>query len=358
MLVYIIMIGLTASSTYVAKHSGHHRWQKMSMLFISVMIPALVAGFRYKNGTDYLLYYSMFNSIRRSGGFNANNGKTIEFGFIWLVKLCCKISQSNVFIYFIIAFFIVFFYVKGCWRLSCNVSLSIILFFIIGTYFDSFNGLRQYIAAAITFFAIPYIFEHNLKKYMVLFLLAMCFHNSAIIMLPVYFVGYYYLDIKKTLIMSIVILFGGSILFSAITHILPYTNYSFYLDSTILGETNITQMAILHTVVMTATATIIYANQREITKRQEIFYSLNSLALCTALMSTFFAPAYRVQYYFLPIEMIFIPELLSMLKSKKNKILVGTMLVSMYLSTLIYGTVFRDLYTCIPYNFYFDFIQK
>ena len=53
------------------------------------------------------------------------------------------------------------------------------------------NGMRQYMAASIVLLGTRYLFSErktDFKKYAVLVLLAYCMHNSAIIMLPIYFV--------------------------------------------------------------------------------------------------------------------------------------------------------------------------
>lgn len=66
--------------------------------------------------------------------------------------------------------------------------LSMYLYITTGSFIVSMNGIRQYLAAAVVFAATKYIFEGNWKLYMALVLLASIFHQSALVMIPIYFI--------------------------------------------------------------------------------------------------------------------------------------------------------------------------
>jgi transmembrane protein EpsG len=51
----------------------------------------------------------------------------------------------------------------------------------------SMNGIRQFLAASILFFATKHIISGNWKKYMLFVLLASTLHQSALILIPLYF---------------------------------------------------------------------------------------------------------------------------------------------------------------------------
>jgi transmembrane protein EpsG len=50
------------------------------------------------------------------------------------------------------------------------------------------NGVRQYLTAAIIFTATKYILDGNWKKYFLIVLFAATFHQSALVLIPIYFV--------------------------------------------------------------------------------------------------------------------------------------------------------------------------
>lgn len=69
--------------------------------------------------------------------------------------------------------------------------MAIFMFVAFGYLGGTMNGMRQYMGAAIVLLATRYLFSEkrtDFIKYAVIILLAYCMHNSAIIMLPLYFV--------------------------------------------------------------------------------------------------------------------------------------------------------------------------
>lgn len=97
------------------------------------------------------------------------------------------------------------------------------------------NGMRQYMAASIVLLGTKYLFsmkKSDFIKYAILILLAYCMHNSAIIMLPLYFV----VRRRSWQLSSYVMVLGSAIVVVAFDAILPsflsaleqtsYSNYS------------------------------------------------------------------------------------------------------------------------------------
>ncbi|MGG1635366.1 EpsG family protein [Paenibacillus sp. NRS-1760] len=66
--------------------------------------------------------------------------------------------------------------------------LSMYLYITTGAFIVSMNGIRQFLAAAIVFSATKFIFEGSWKRYMALVLLGSVFHQSALVMIPIYFI--------------------------------------------------------------------------------------------------------------------------------------------------------------------------
>jgi hypothetical protein len=83
---------------------------------------------------------------------------------------------------------------------------SIMIYFYYG-YFSGFSVIRQVFAAAIFFYSIQFIISRNLPKYIFSILLASCFHISALILFPLYFLAN-----KTYKVNSILLLVGLAIL--------------------------------------------------------------------------------------------------------------------------------------------------
>lgn len=77
------------------------------------------------------------------------------------------------------------------YKYSYPFEMGLFLFVAYGYIGGLMNGVRQYMAAAIVLCATKYLFslkKSDFIKYAVIILLAYCMHNSALVMLPVYFV--------------------------------------------------------------------------------------------------------------------------------------------------------------------------
>lgn len=65
--------------------------------------------------------------------------------------------------------------------------LSLYVYITGGLFLVSMNGIRQVFAAAIIFTATKFLIEGNWKKYILIVLFASAFHQSALILIPIYF---------------------------------------------------------------------------------------------------------------------------------------------------------------------------
>ena len=79
--------------------------------------------------------------------------------------------------------------IKFYQKYSENYVLSIALFILSGEYMGwMMNGMRQFLAVCIIYFAIPWIVEKKYIRCILVILLASTIHQTAIIMLPIIFI--------------------------------------------------------------------------------------------------------------------------------------------------------------------------
>ena len=77
--------------------------------------------------------------------------------------------------------------VKCLQKYSVGFFTSMILFILWGTWTWMFNGMRQFLAVAITFWSLSFIDEDNPIKYIIAVLIAGRIHTSALMLVPLYF---------------------------------------------------------------------------------------------------------------------------------------------------------------------------
>ena len=180
----VFMISTCCFSLYKNRYLG-----KIG-IFFAVMIPSLLAGFRYEVGTDYVTYYYCFSELDKvsynwilTDSFHMN----MERGFLLVSKFIVDLSGARaafgVYSFIIISIFI-FTIIKQYEKYNLTLCY---LIFLITINLSSYNILRQEIALVILFWGFKYIFNKSIVKYGFIVLVACQFHTTAALSVPLYF---------------------------------------------------------------------------------------------------------------------------------------------------------------------------
>lgn len=184
---------------------GENISYKQKKIFLIIVCSEMIcfAGLRATNlgadTTTYLNALEYYSSLPHGEILKAKLVWPYDFeiGYFWLTKLGAWLSLSKTSFLFLIAIFI---YVPVCWfilQYSENPLLSVLTYFAFGCFEYSFGIFRQMIALSIVLIGTRYIREKKLVKYFVTIGVAMAFHTTAIIMLPLYWI--YQVKIEKKL---------------------------------------------------------------------------------------------------------------------------------------------------------------
>ncbi|MGE6538048.1 EpsG family protein [Bacillus luti] len=144
----------------------------------------LVSGFRNNIGDTY--FYMHAYKVTDFNWENVQNSKNIGFGILQMI-LQMYTSDPQVLI-FVTALITNILIVAVLYKYSRMIDLSLYVYIASGMYLVSMNGVRQYLTAAIIFAATKYILDGNWKKYFLVVLFASTFHQSALVLIPIYFV--------------------------------------------------------------------------------------------------------------------------------------------------------------------------
>lgn len=198
-------------------------------------IPALILlvlfiGLRWNVGTDFMSYLDIFNL----SGTPLYSSLPVEWGYLWLNRIFASYEFSFSAVTMVQAIWVMTFIYLGLKDYSFYpFSILIFLLDINCGYTSTVNIMRQAMAMAILFFAIKYIVEHSFYKYLICVLIACCFHISAIIALPIYFLNRFTFN-QWILTLIYLIVFAGSIFRvwdTMINNIMSMTLYGGYLYS-------------------------------------------------------------------------------------------------------------------------------
>lgn len=227
MTVYIVML---LSVSILSVYANGHRWHNGDLnaiqydisgeiaIFVCSAILIFIAGFRYYVGTDYGNYFVRYAYYRDHWidylrAFN-------EPGIKVIAKFGSLIYDSAVTMFVIAALLTVGLCVWTIKKYSIDFCFSMLIYLLAGCYGGCFNGVRQFLAMSIIFAGHRFIYEKKLIKYVFVIILAMSFHKTAIIMLPVYFIagkGINFKTITATMIGSIVVRYSYDVLLSGMS---------------------------------------------------------------------------------------------------------------------------------------------
>jgi len=164
--------------------------KKFFLFLCAVIFIGQMALINPKNTqTDIMMYYYTFERSKSLTLSYIFDTYKYEQGYQILNWIVAKTLKN--WTYFIIIFygFVYFFICRFIYKYSNNIYLSMILFITLGFYGFSLTGLRQTIAISICLWSYDYIKKRKLIPFLLVVLLAFSFHKSAIIFIPLYFLG-------------------------------------------------------------------------------------------------------------------------------------------------------------------------
>ena len=193
---YVLLLVLVVLTTYGGRRSGHALGRVLGVA-ISCVLLILFAGVRdYHVGTDTGNYVYKFSQI---DSFKSVLSNSTEVGYNILSWLAKVLSDSYASLLLMISAVVVPLYLITIMKLVKRYETGIYLFIVLGFYTFAFNGARQAIAAAICFWAIRFILDRRFLPYMAAVGVAMLFHKTALVALPVYFLAARQLRISRLL---------------------------------------------------------------------------------------------------------------------------------------------------------------
>lgn len=172
-------------------------------------------------------YQHMPASLDQVGEYVSTLSKDKTF---WTLSMIfkCIISENYHVWFFFITFICCLLIASTLARYSEMPFLSAFMFILTCNFTWLFNGMRQFVAACIIFYGVKYIEQRNLKKYLIICLIAVSMHASAIVCIPIYFIVNGKAGNLKMIIsmmLTLMIILGLSKILSAMNSVLAETDY-------------------------------------------------------------------------------------------------------------------------------------
>ncbi len=297
------------------------------MVFIVSLSLILVSGLRINLGDTfaYMHGYKITN-------FNFEGAKEEnEFGFYLLQMFLKNISDDPQLLVFTTALITNVLIILVLYKYSRLFELSLYVYITGGMYLVSMNGIRQFLAAAIVFAGTKYILEGNWRKFIPLVLIATTIHQSAFIIIPIYFLIRGRAWSRKTFIFlfsSVLIVIGYSqfseLLFAAIDNT-GYGHYATFSE----GGANIIRVVVFAMPVLFA-----YLGReklRTIFPTSDYIVNLSIMGLVFMIVSTQNWIFARFVIYFGLYQLILISWVTKLFAEKNQKFIYYAILVCYFL---------------------------
>ena len=153
------------------------------MVWLVFLCFAFVAAFRYGVGVDFFSYYSDKWALK----FEKQQYDDPGFTLLAMISDTLFFGQKGSLI-IIAAIITIALFVFTIAKRGENFCISCLLFVFVGCFTGMFNGVRQFLAAAILFTGYPYVVEKKFWKWTLIVALASSIHFTAILMFFIYFV--------------------------------------------------------------------------------------------------------------------------------------------------------------------------
>lgn len=156
----------------------------LARALVSVVLYALVLGFRYNVGGDYQGYVGYFKGV---SGSVSSADVPYEIGFYWLIRALKFFQLPPSSLFLATCGIQMIFMTIWLRRHSFLASWFIYFYFTTLLAFESMNTIRQAMALMILLCAVLRLLDRKPLQYLVLVGLASTLHKSALIFLPLYF---------------------------------------------------------------------------------------------------------------------------------------------------------------------------
>lgn len=330
--------------------------KKNIAIVVFFFIYFLLVALRHKTiGADTWNYTNWFIY---AGGVSWNDFwqtfSKMDIGYFILNKIV-SVFTNNVQILFIVVAFISIYPIAKLYYKESEIGLiSISLFLILPIFMMNFSGLRQGMAMGIGVFAYYAAREKNLKKFLLLVLAAYLCHNSAFILLALYFICS--IKIRRIHLLLLIPAF----IFVNINRVNVFLRAVSWLENIIGDEFGGLSVTNTYMMLLLFSLFVIYAffapNEELIDEETSRLRNIMVIVTFIQIFASVNQIAMRINYYFL----IFVPLLIPRITNRwvkvdsRLKLLVKTVIYGYFIYYYFTGTVVTDSLQIYPYMFFWE----
>lgn len=283
---------------------------------VGLMLPILLATLRAGVGSDYENYMRHYGNTDMSyTDFNEFNGTWTMEPTFWIFSNISRFLTNDSTLMFALysAVTVIFFYLAVKRLKIMNVGLAMFLYYCFW-FGVSFSAVRQFAAISIFMYALQFLIDGSLRKYIFWIIIASLFHVTSLLLIPIFFLRKIIRKGKKFLknnmyrtllftIVAMVVSVGVLPLMMGLFIQLPvFEKYTYMMsrtrDEVIIGGTFLFQLLILFSSLM------FYKGVIGFSYRKAMYLILFALGVSLYMFGFLVEFAYRFSLYFLPIAVL------------------------------------------------------
>lgn len=262
-----------------------------------MMVLTLFVGLRYKVGNDYKEYFIAHGNFKE--------GETNYFEPLFSLLNLITITPYEMFFWSaVISFIFLYFAIR---YFEPNNSIFVITMYF-GIYLIIFNIhiIRQGIAIAIILFAFRYIVENKFFKYIIFVFIAMGFHSSSFIALPIYFFAKINLRVRNKFIilgislLSLGVLYKfGDFVFNLIGFVPFLSRYAeVYRDNNYSSFVPFSLGMIMNIILFIAVQLFVFRSHKQFNRKESILLNIFYISVILSIVLRYSAIFLRLNYFF------------------------------------------------------------
>ena len=274
--------------------------------------------------------------------------KGVEFTYFYMTIMIKSFGGNYYTVMFITSTLIIWCYLVQVKRYSPNIALSLMTFICL-VYTFHFNALRQAISMAIVFFAIPYILKGRTLHSLFIIIVAVLFHKTAIVMLPVIFLLNYKGNYRDVIVVafSLVAAFSSSYLIDFASSV--DNRYALYSKASEGGGEGTSLFFFMLLVIFYCYKKQVEANYSDYSRLFTLYLMGVLISITSIVLSLDPSGPLRLNQYFLQSSIFMIPMLVNSISNRLEKNVVAIVLT--FLCSVYFILFTSNLANLSPFNF-------
>ncbi len=321
MVIYLVVFAISCLFTYLAQEMFKKQKKISGVIFsiLAILFPAGLAGFRAPIvGTDVQVYgENYFNLACASNSFAQYQELcTTDFFYLVLNYIISRLTTNINIFFFILELLILTPIYISAYQHRKEKSMVMFMAIIYLLFFNrSINELRQAVAIAFIVLSIKYAEDRKLIKYSIIVAIAILFHISALMAIPMYVI-FGTKEFKHKRLFEFVLILGTAMIIANLNKIIEIgissgilsSRYSYYLGAFANTASDISVLDLIMRAFFVICGFLVYRKAYNKNKKIESFLLLMIMDFILAQSAMFALHIDRMAlYYGIPAYANYIP---------------------------------------------------